>query len=58
VRAGVPVRALVRSQAKASQLRRQGVEVVVGDMGDEEALKTAVDDVAMVFHLAGKLYDP
>jgi nucleoside-diphosphate-sugar epimerase len=58
LRAGVPVRALVRSQAKASQLRRQGVEVVVGDMGDEEALKTAVDDVAMVFHLAGKLYDP
>jgi nucleoside-diphosphate-sugar epimerase len=58
VRAGVPVRALVRTQAQATRLARDGVEVVVGDMGDRDALAAAVDDVAVVFHLAGKLLEP
>ncbi len=56
--AGVRVRALVRSPAKASQLAGQGVEAVLGDMGDEDAVAAAVDDVTVVFHLAGKLLEP
>jgi nucleoside-diphosphate-sugar epimerase len=58
VDAGVPARALVRSEAQASRLARQGVEVVVGDMGDEDAVAAAADDVVLVFHLAGKLLEP
>src|SRR5204863_8003518 len=52
------VRALVRSQPKASRLKSQGVEVVIGDVCDEVALAAALDEVSVVFHLAGKLYEP
>src|SRR5581483_11315189 len=58
VRAGVPVRALVRSPAKASRLVRCGVEVVVGDVADGDTVAPAVEGVTVVFHLAGKLYAP
>jgi nucleoside-diphosphate-sugar epimerase len=58
VSAGVPVRALVRSPVKASVLAGQGVETVVGDVNDEGALRDAIDGVTVVFHLAGKLYEP
>jgi nucleoside-diphosphate-sugar epimerase len=34
------------------------VDVVIGDMGDHEAVAAAVDDVTVVFHLAGKLLEP
>jgi nucleoside-diphosphate-sugar epimerase len=57
-RAHVPVRALVRSHAKAQYLSTQGVQTVVGDVTDEDALADALRDVAVVFHLAGKLYEP
>jgi len=57
-RAGVPVRALVRSDAQAARLARAGVDTVVGDVTDEDAVAAATDGVAVVFHLAGKLYEP
>jgi nucleoside-diphosphate-sugar epimerase len=55
---GKDVRALVRSPEKASVLEAQGVEVVMGDVSDEVALTAALDDVSVVFHLAGKLFEP
>jgi nucleoside-diphosphate-sugar epimerase len=55
---GVQVRALVRSPAKGEQLAHQGVEPVVGDIDNGDALTAALDDVAVVYHLAGKLLEP
>ncbi len=55
---GAHVRALVRSRDKATALVAQGVQTVVGDMSDDVAVATAVDGVSVVFHLAGKLYEP
>jgi nucleoside-diphosphate-sugar epimerase len=55
---GVRVRALVRSQAKSKELTREGVQVVIGDLHDEGAVDAALDDVAVVYHLAGKLLEP
>ncbi|MDQ1457326.1 MAG: hypothetical protein QOH28_2946 [Actinomycetota bacterium] len=55
---GVRVRALVRSQPKATELTRQGVEVVVGDLDDEVAVGAALDGVTVVYHVAGKLLEP
>jgi nucleoside-diphosphate-sugar epimerase len=34
------------------------VEPIVGDLSDRGAVEAAVDDVAVVYHLAGKLLDP
>jgi nucleoside-diphosphate-sugar epimerase len=56
--AGVPVRALVRSPAKASGLIDAGAEVVVGDITDAGAVTAAVHGVEVVFHLAGRLLVP
>ena len=54
----VCVRALVRSPTKATQLAGQGVEVVIGDVCDEAKVADAIEDVAIVFHLAGRLFEP
>ncbi len=58
LRADVPVRALVRTQTKAALLAGRGAETIVGDLGDDDALAAAVHEVTVVFHLAGKLYEP
>jgi nucleoside-diphosphate-sugar epimerase len=58
VRERADVRALVRSPSKAASLEAIGVETVVGDVNDERAVEKALDDVAIVYHLAGKLFDP
>jgi nucleoside-diphosphate-sugar epimerase len=55
---GVPVRALVRSATKAQPLLQEGVEVVVGEITDGDAVRAALDEVAVVYHLAGKLFRP
>jgi nucleoside-diphosphate-sugar epimerase len=55
---GTDVRALVRTPEKAAALGKMGVDTVVGDVNDERAVEKALDDVAVVFHLAGKLFDP
>jgi nucleoside-diphosphate-sugar epimerase len=56
--AGVPVRALVRTRTQAARFARVGVESVVGDVNDEDALTAAADGIVVLFHLAGKLLEP
>jgi len=48
----------VRSMAKARPLADRGVEAVVGDITDRDALSAAVDGVTVVYHLAGRLLLP
>jgi nucleoside-diphosphate-sugar epimerase len=55
---GARVRVLARSPTKAKLLADQGAEVVVGDITDGSAVAAAVDDVKVVYHLAGRLLAP
>jgi len=55
---GSRVRALVRSHDKASVLADRGVETVVGDITDVDAVESAMDGIGVVFHLAGRLHAP
>lgn len=50
---GQPVRALVRRVEQADELRALGaVEVVVGDMRDQQALKRAFSGASSAYHIA------
>jgi dihydroflavonol-4-reductase len=49
---GDDVVALVRSPAKASDLRAQGVELVEGDLSSEDAIRAGVQGSDAVFHVA------
>ncbi|SEF21057.1 Uncharacterized conserved protein YbjT, contains NAD(P)-binding and DUF2867 domains [Amycolatopsis pretoriensis] len=49
LKAGVPVRALVRNPGKAEALRRSGAEIVQGDLYDPASLAPAVKGVRGVF---------
>ena len=56
--AGRPVRALVRSRARARPLAERGVELVEGDLADVGALREACAEVGEVYHLAAMLRAP
>src|SRR5919108_1910477 len=55
---GTRVRVLARSATKAAPLRAQGAEVVVGEITDGDAVRAALADVTVVYHLAGRLFMP
>jgi nucleoside-diphosphate-sugar epimerase len=55
---GARVRVLARSPTKATPLTKLGAEVVAGDITDRTAVATAVHDVRVVYHLAGRLLTP
>jgi nucleoside-diphosphate-sugar epimerase len=55
---GARVRVLVRSTTKAQPLLQQGAELAVGEITDGDAVRAALDDVAVVYHLAGQLFMP
>jgi nucleoside-diphosphate-sugar epimerase len=55
---GAGVRILVRSPVRARPLIDLGAEPVVGDITDPRAVAAAVDGVAVVHHLAGRLLEP
>ncbi|HEX4930779.1 MAG TPA: NAD-dependent epimerase/dehydratase family protein [Gaiellaceae bacterium] len=57
VERGDRVRALVRDPAGSADLSAIGVELVQGDMTDEESLRRAVEGVDRVFHTAGLVGD-
>lgn len=44
--------ALVRNEEKADTLRKKGIDTVVGDFGDKESLKNALDGVGKIFLLS------
>ena len=52
---GHSVRALVRAAAQVDPLILKGVDLVVGDLGDAESLRQAVQGVDAVFHAAAAL---
>jgi len=49
---GYAVRGLVRDASKGAVLRDCGVEVVIGDLRDPDALKRAMAEIELVYHLA------
>src|SRR6266705_6065976 len=49
------IRALVLPVENANSLLKQGVEVVRGDITDASTLASAVQDVDLIFHLAGMM---
>ena len=51
-RRGIAARALVRATSDRSVLREHGVGAVVGDLGDVESLRRAVDGAGTILHLA------
>jgi nucleoside-diphosphate-sugar epimerase len=50
---GVDVRAIARSEASSERLRREGTDVVIGDVTDADVLRRSLDGVDVVYHLAG-----
>jgi nucleoside-diphosphate-sugar epimerase len=52
---GERIRALVLPVENAEGLVRQGVEVVRGDITDANTLAPAVEDIDLIFHLAGMM---
>jgi nucleoside-diphosphate-sugar epimerase len=55
---GEHVRVLARSPRKAKPLTDQGAEAVIGDIADPRAVAEAVDGARVVYHLAGRLFEP
>lgn len=55
---GARVRILARSPARARPLVEQGAELVVGDVTDGDAVRTALRETDVVYHLAGRLFVP
>jgi 2-alkyl-3-oxoalkanoate reductase len=54
---GIRVRALCRSAADTSLLRRWGVEIVAGDLDDAASLKTACAGATVIVHCAAMVGD-
>lgn len=52
------VKVLVRSPSKGARLADQGAEVLIGSITDIAAVRGAVRDVDVVYHLAGRLLAP
>ncbi|QDU42705.1 3 beta-hydroxysteroid dehydrogenase/Delta 5--_4-isomerase [Symmachiella dynata] len=57
IEAGYSPRALVRESSNRALLDEWGVEQVVGDFFDHDALKKAVDGVSAIVHCAAKVGD-
>ena len=48
------VRGLVRDLSRAAELRRAGVEIIVGDLRDAQSLRRAVQGSSVVYHIAAE----
>jgi nucleoside-diphosphate-sugar epimerase len=54
---GETVRVLVRPTSKVSHLNSLGVELVIGDTSDIKSLRTAIEGVERVYHVAALVAD-
>jgi nucleoside-diphosphate-sugar epimerase len=54
---GFRVRALARQTSDIAGLVQSGVEIVEGDVADQQSLRRAMADQQLVFHTAGKVSD-
>jgi nucleoside-diphosphate-sugar epimerase len=52
VQEGYQIRGLVRDLKRCSDLRRQGVDLVVGDLRDTRSLTSAVEGIDVIYHIA------
>jgi nucleoside-diphosphate-sugar epimerase len=52
---GWSIRCLIRESSSRDRLPREGVELLVGDMGDRGSLDRSLKGVTTVFHLAGQI---
>jgi len=55
---GRSVRVLTRSAAKVGRLTELGAEPIIGEITDRDVLRAALQDVEVVYHLAGRLFTP
>jgi nucleoside-diphosphate-sugar epimerase len=55
---GERVRVLARSPERATPVTEEGAEAVIGDITDPVSVATAVDGANVVYHLAGRLFEP
>ena len=55
---GAQVRVLARSQSRAQPLAALGTQVIIGDVTSQQAVKAAIDGAQVVYHLAGRLFEP
>ncbi|HZU66722.1 MAG TPA: NAD-dependent epimerase/dehydratase family protein [Ktedonobacteraceae bacterium] len=58
VRQKQPVRILARDAQKARAQFGDAVDIIVGDINDEEQVRRAVDGTNIIYHLVGRLYHP
>lgn len=53
---GHTVRCLVRATSNKAPLEKLGVELATGDLSDQASLAAAMQDMDIVYHLAGQIY--
>lgn len=58
LRRGERVRILARDEGRARALFGQALEIVAGDITSQDRVSQAVEGVAVIYHLAGRLYHP
>jgi nucleoside-diphosphate-sugar epimerase len=58
VRQKQPVRILARDPQKARAQFGAAVDIIVGDINDEEQVRRSVEGANIIYHLVGRLYHP
>jgi nucleoside-diphosphate-sugar epimerase len=53
---GREVKCLVRKTSETNFLKKLGVELVLGDLRNEDSLRKAVENVDIIYNLAGEVY--
>jgi len=53
---GSKIRCLVRGNSHVEHLKREGIELIYGDLSDKDTLQGAVKGIDIIYHLAGEVY--
>ncbi len=56
VNKGRPVKCLIRKTSQSDFLKQLGVEIVYGDLRDKDSLKKALQDVDIIYSVAGEVF--